>query len=556
MNNYKKFAAKFCGVELLIIALANIVYYVTANNQEPCISRVQDKTGTIYRIIYTQTDDRTWILMDIALGILFLLSVFLICYIGKKIIKPFEQMQSLIEDLAKGNLSVPIKAEKSKFLGRFLWGMDMLRETLENNKEKELALQKEKKTLVLSLTHDIRTPLSAIRLYAKALAENLYTIGEQRVEACQGIEKNVKEIEEYVNEITLASREDFLQLSVNPGEVYLSHVIDAIRGLYEEKLHNLHTGFQIASYTDLLLKGDADRLIEVLQNLLENAIKYGDGKCISIDFSEEEVEFADRAQLREAMQRIGAHIDALRNSFTLGNAIKEGVAVAITGAPNVGKSTLLNRLLNEERVLVSDIAGTTRDVIEERINIDGVVFRFLDTAGIRATDDRLEQMGIQRTMSSIERAQIVIYMTDAARLAAGAPVAPEFPLRADQKLLVLVNKTDTAPDCPLPEGTIGISARNGDGIESLRRILRSFVDTEALYHGDAIVSNNRHYEALTAAGDALRRALDGLNNSLQTDLLSEEIRQVIHHVGSVTGRNSLASEEVLKHIFSKHCVGK
>ena len=277
---------------------------------------------------------------------------------------------------------------------------------------------------------------------------------------------------------------------------------------------------------------------------------------LEIDFSEEEVEFADRAQLREAMQRIGAHIDALRNSFTLGNAIKEGVAVAITGAPNVGKSTLLNRLLNEERVLVSDIAGTTRDVIEERINIDGVVFRFLDTAGIRATDDRLEQMGIQRTMSSIERAQIVIYMTDAARLAAGAPVAPEFPLRADQKLLVLVNKTDTAPDCPLPEGTIGISARNGDGIESLRRILRSFVDTEALYHGDAIVSNNRHYEALTAAGDALRRALDGLNNSLQTDLLSEEIRQVIHHVGSVTGRNSLASEEVLKHIFSKHCVGK
>ena len=308
--------------------------------------------------------------------------------------------------------------------------------------------------------------------------------------------------------------------------------------------HALAANQMRGGYSDAL-EGLCEKLLE-LTALLE----------LELDFSEEEVEFADRAQLREAMQRIGAHIDALSNSFTLGNAIKEGVAVAITGAPNVGKSTLLNRLLNEERVLVSDIAGTTRDVIEERINIDGVVFRFLDTAGIRATDDRLEQMGIQRTMSSIERAQIVIYMTDAARLAAGAPVAPEFPLRADQKLLVLVNKTDTAPDCPLPEGTIGISARNGDGIESLRRILRSFVDTEALYHGDAIVSNNRHYEALTAAGDALRRALDGLNNSLQTDLLSEEIRQVIHHVGSVTGRNSLASEEVLKHIFSKHCVGK
>ena len=308
--------------------------------------------------------------------------------------------------------------------------------------------------------------------------------------------------------------------------------------------HALAANQMRGGYSDAL-EGLCEKLLE-LTALLE----------LELDFSEEEVEFADRAQLREAMQRIGAHIDALRNSFTLGNAIKEGVAVAIPGAPNVGKSTLLNRLLNEERVLVSDIAGTTRDVIEERINIDGVVFRFLDTAGIRATDDRLEQMGIQRTMSSIERAQIVIYMTDAARLAAGAPVAPEFPLRADQKLLVLVNKTDMAPDCPLPEGTIGISARNGDGIESLRRILRSFVDTEALYHGDAIVSNNRHYEALTAAGDALRRALDGLGSGLQTDLLSEEIRQVIHHVGSVTGRNSLASEEVLKHIFSKYCVGK
>ena len=177
MNNYKKFAAKFWGVELMIIALVNVFYYVTANDQEPDIARLQDKTGAVYKIIYTQTDDRTWILMNIALGILFLLSVFLICYIGKKIIKPFEQMQSLTEELAKGNLSVPVKAEKSKFLGRFLWGMDMLRETLESNKEKELALQKEKKTLILSLTHDIRTPLSAIRLYAKALAEGLYTTG-------------------------------------------------------------------------------------------------------------------------------------------------------------------------------------------------------------------------------------------------------------------------------------------------------------------------------------------------------------------------------------------
>ena len=288
MNNYKKFAFKFLGLELLIIVIANVFYYMTINDQKTGIERLQDKTDTIYKVIYTQTDYRTWILMDIFLGILFLLSVFLIFYIWRKVIKPFQRIQSLTEELAKGNLSVPIKAEKSKFLGRFLWGMDMLRDTLESNKEKELELQKEKKTLILSLTHDIKTPLSAIRLYTKALSEGLYSTGGKRWEAYRGIEKNAKEIEEYVNEITSASREDFLHLSVNQTEVYLSDVIEAIRKLYTDKLSSLHTVFQIESYTDLLLKCDADRLIEVMQNLLENAIKYGDGKIITISFSEEE----------------------------------------------------------------------------------------------------------------------------------------------------------------------------------------------------------------------------------------------------------------------------
>ena len=277
---------------------------------------------------------------------------------------------------------------------------------------------------------------------------------------------------------------------------------------------------------------------------------------LELDFSEEEVEFTDRTQLRDTMRQIKERIDALRSSFSLGNAIKEGVAVAIVGAPNVGKSTLLNRLLNEERAMVSDIAGTTRDIIEERANIDGIVFRFLDTAGIRPTDDRLEQMGIQRTMSSIERARIVIHMVDASTLTGPVP-APDFPLRPGQKLLTVVNKTDKAPAAwRLPEGVVGISAKHGEGIDALCDALRESVDTEALYHGDPVVSNSRHYEALSAAREALGQALDGLAHGLPTDLLSEEIRQVITHLGAITGRGAIAPDEILQNIFSKFCIGK
>lgn len=277
---------------------------------------------------------------------------------------------------------------------------------------------------------------------------------------------------------------------------------------------------------------------------------------LELDFSEEDVEFADRTALRETMQRIGAEIDRLRSSFSLGNAIKEGVAVAIAGAPNVGKSTLLNRLLNEERAMVSEIAGTTRDVIEERANIGGILFRFLDTAGIRSTDDRLERMGIERTMESIRRAQLVIHLIDASALAAAVP-EPDFTLRPDQKLLTVANKIDRAPaSLTLPENIIGISAKQGTGLDRLCEALRRAVDTDALYHGDPVVSNSRHYEALTTAREALDRALDGLGNGLPADLLSEEIRQVIHALGSITARGAIVPDEVLQNIFSKFCIGK
>lgn len=277
---------------------------------------------------------------------------------------------------------------------------------------------------------------------------------------------------------------------------------------------------------------------------------------LELDFSEEDVEFADRRALRHTMEEIGTEIDRLRDTFALGNAIKEGVPVAITGAPNVGKSTLLNRLLGEERALVSEIAGTTRDVIEERINIDGVLFRFLDTAGIRATDDRLEQMGIERTMESIRRARIIIRMIEAGDIAGGR-IEDSMPgVRKDQTLLTVINKLDLHPDTTLPTGAIGLSAKRGEGIDALRRALRKAVPTDELYHGDAVVSNSRHHAALAEARTSLTQALDALDAGLPTDLLSEEVREVIRHLGEITGRGSITPDEILKNIFSNFCIGK
>lgn len=277
---------------------------------------------------------------------------------------------------------------------------------------------------------------------------------------------------------------------------------------------------------------------------------------LELDFSEEEVEFADRKQLRETLDAIGREIGRLRGSFSLGNAIKEGVAVAIAGAPNAGKSTLLNRLLNDERALVSDIAGTTRDVIEESANIDGIVFRFLDTAGIRTTDDRLEQMGIQRTLASIRQARIVIYLVAADTLGADSVIPPpDFSLTPQQTLLTIVNKIDTRPSLSLPDEVIGISARNGIGTDALCRALRDCVDTSALFHGDPVVSHSRHFQALTTAGEALQRALSRFD-SLPVDLLAEEVRAVTSALGSITGHTPISSSEILSNIFSKFCIGK
>ncbi len=292
---------------------------------------------------------------------------------------------------------------------------------------------------------------------------------------------------------------------------------------------------------------------------------------LELDFGEEEVAFADRRELDALLEAIERETERLCGSFALGNALKEGIAVAIVGAPNVGKSTLLNRLLEEDRAMVSEIAGTTRDVIEERLTIDGVLFRLLDTAGIRRTEDRLERMGIERTLRSLERAQIVVRMIDATTLGTGPIPPPDFPLRPDQRLLTVLNKIDALdrdanrsaekrpPTTARPtteDDVIPMAARRGEGVELLRRALRAAVPTEGLEEGATVVSSARHHAALTEARTALARARRGLAEKLPTDLLSEEIRSVAAALATITGRGAILPDEVLQHIFSKFCIGK
>ncbi len=250
---------------------------------------VEEIDGKLYRIEYVEErSSRLPLYINISLMGMMIVTGVVLLYVYHKVLKPFWNMRNLSYELAKGNLSMPVKQEKSKLFGRFLWGMDMLREKLEETKEKELAFQKERKTLILSLSHDIKTPLSSIELYSKALSEDLYDTQERKNEALQGIAKNVKEIKGYVNEIVTASREDFLNLEVRMGEYYLSDVMKGTESYYKDKLSVIHTEFEMDEISECLVRGDKNRMGEVLQNVMENAIKYGDGKCIRISFGEEE----------------------------------------------------------------------------------------------------------------------------------------------------------------------------------------------------------------------------------------------------------------------------
>ena len=286
---------------------------------------------------------------------------------------------------------------------------------------------------------------------------------------------------------------------------------------------------------------------------------------LEVDFAEEDVEFADRTQFKELVDRISIVLKRLIDSFAVGNVIKNGIPVAIVGEPNVGKSTLLNALLNEDRAIVSEIAGTTRDTIEDEISIGGIGFRFIDTAGIRDTKDIVESIGIKKTFEKIDQSQVVIYLFDAQKnmeqLESVRIEIEKIRNKHPQKpLLVIANKIDTLDDIQLAEvnnsiaDVFPLSAKTGFGIEQLTNSLLNLINTGSLRNDETIVTNSRHYDALLKAFEEIQKVKHGLETGLSGDLLAIDIKQALNHFGEITGE--ITTDDLLGNIFANFCIGK
>ena len=274
---------------------------------------------------------------------------------------------------------------------------------------------------------------------------------------------------------------------------------------------------------------------------------------LELDFADhEELEFADRTQLNELATEIDSTIGALVASFKTGNAIKQGIPVAIIGAPNVGKSTLLNALLGEERAIVSDIQGTTRDTVEDTLVLDGMLFRFIDTAGLRQTDDTIENLGIERSRQAAQKAAVLIHLQDATQ---PVDILSELDDISDKKIIQVYNKVDLLPQYPIADSQspIAISAKSGN-VEVLKQQLISFAREQYDTRNAVTISNTRHYEALVRAQDAIQRVQEGLQMEISGEFLSMDLQDCLSALGEITGQ--ITSQEVLNNIFGKFCIGK
>ena len=308
-----------------------------------------------------------------------------------------------------------------------------------------------------------------------------------------------------------------------------------------------------------------------IAKLREELLNFASLIELELDFAEEDVAFADRAQFHELLNRIEFVLKRLIDSFAVGNVIKNGIPVAIVGEPNVGKSTLLNALLNEERAIVSHIAGTTRDTIEDELVIGGIGFRFIDTAGIRETEDVVESIGIRKTFEKIEQAQVVLFLIDSLQLIMDnensvkiqiEKIRNQFPLKP---LIVVTNKIDKLDSKQRKQFDnqlsiinyqllIEISAKNKTGIEELKNQLLSFVNTGALRNNETIVTNTRHYDSLLKALEEIQKVKFGLETKLSSDLMAIDIKEALYHFGMITGQ--VTNDELLGNIFANFCIGK
>ncbi|WP_340077647.1 tRNA uridine-5-carboxymethylaminomethyl(34) synthesis GTPase MnmE [Leptobacterium sp. I13] len=394
------------------------------------------------------------------------------------------------------------------------------------------------------------------------IAPHSYT-GENVVEiACHGSNYIQQEIIQLFirNECRIANPGEFTLRAFLSGKIDLSQA-EAVADLIASDNKAAH---------QLAIKQMRGGFSNEIKQLRDELMNFASLIELELDFAEEDVAFADRERFNELLNNIESVLKRLIDSFAVGNVIKSGIPVAIIGEPNVGKSTLLNALLNEDRAIVSAIAGTTRDAIEDEISIGGIGFRFIDTAGIRDTEDVVESIGIKKTFEKIEQAQVVIYLFDAEKFKFQSSkfsveiekIKNKYP---QKPLVVIANKVDQ-----LSEGEIKtldvtssaikksrflkLSAKQGHGVEELKVTLSNFVNTGALRNDETIVTNTRHYDALLKALEEIKKVQVGLSQGISGDLMAIDIRQALYHFGEITGE--ITSDELLGNIFANFCIGK
>ncbi len=391
---------------------------------------------------------------------------------------------------------------------------------------------------------------------------NSYT-GEDSIEiSCHGSEYIQQKIIESLisNGIRLANPGEFTLRAFLNGKFDLSQA-EAVADLIASQSRISH---------DLALDQMRGKFSDVIKDLREKLINFASLIELELDFSEEDVEFADRNELKIVLNKLDTEIESLVDSFSVGNVIKKGIPVAIVGKPNVGKSTLLNAILNEERAIVSEIPGTTRDTIEDTIIINGVSFRFIDTAGLRDSTDKIESIGIERTYEKIDKAKVILYVFDINKTNCEEikTTMEEFLVHIkslpdesshNKKFILIANKTDTLVEAPhgfksmVEMECLFVSAKRKENINLIIDNLSTYIEQEKV-SDTTIVTNTRHYEAFIKIRESIKSIQQGFENGIPSDLIASDIRNALHHLGEITGE--ITTNEILENIFSKFCIGK